>query len=289
MGNTADKEQGPKITQVGEGFYNLRASFKVLAGILDIGTHMSFIKLPNGKYLVIDTVPLDDSIKQEIDQLTNKGQDIEAVIATHPFHTLAFPSFYSKYPNVPYYGTPRHLRNQKNIPWEGNIMDHLDKWIPDVQMRIPAGAEFINPQPESYNHFTSVWVFAQNARTLHVDDTVSYVDNPTILYKIFGKKAGSMEFHMSIKGPGLYQTEEAPEQFKQWVLDILNDWDFDNICTAHVARKIGGAKPLLEQTLKDAQPLFDKLAKRNAGKVRTVDEDNGKECESYNVQGYECG
>jgi hypothetical protein len=283
--NTTTEKQIHAITPE---FYNIRTSFKLFKGIVDIGTHMSLIKLSSGKYLVIDTVPLDDELKQELDQLTNNGNDIEAVVATHPFHTLAFPGFYKAYPNVPYYGTPRHLRIQKDIPWAGNIMNELDRWAPDVQMRIPAGAEFVAPQPESYNHFTCVWVFSTAARTIHVDDTINYVDTPSLLFKLAGKKAGQMEFHMSIKGPGLYPTEDAPVQFKQWVLDILRDWDFDNACCAHVGRKIGGAHALLERTLKEAQPLFDKLIKRHQGKLM-VDLDDGKDCAQYNVNGNECG
>ena len=36
--------------------------------------------------------------KAELDILTDKGRLIEAVVATHPFHTLAFPDFYAQYP-----------------------------------------------------------------------------------------------------------------------------------------------------------------------------------------------
>ncbi len=40
-----------------------------------------------------------------------------------------------------YYGTPRHLRNIKDIPWAGdvNVCEIRNKWSPEVEMRIPAG------------------------------------------------------------------------------------------------------------------------------------------------------
>lgn len=38
---------------------------------------MSILKLPNNKFLVIDTVPLTPFLKQAIDELTNNGTDIE--------------------------------------------------------------------------------------------------------------------------------------------------------------------------------------------------------------------
>ena len=49
-----------------------------------------------------------------------------------------------------------------------------------------------------------------------------------------GYRHGSMSFHPSIKGPGLLPTPEAPYQFKEFIEGILRDWDFDNICAAHM-------------------------------------------------------
>lgn len=135
-----------ELYQVGPGFWNVRGHFKILAKLIDIETQMSLIELRNGKYLVIDTVEMNDRLRQEIDQLTNGGEKIEAVIATHPFHTLAFPGFYQYYPKASYYGTPRHLRRLTDIPWAGSLDDCniRKKWEPDVQMRIPAGSLKIN-------------------------------------------------------------------------------------------------------------------------------------------------
>ncbi|EFC44062.1 predicted protein [Naegleria gruberi] len=254
-----------RIKEIGKNFFNIRASFKI-KGLINIGTHMSLIRLSNGKYLVIDTVPLDEELKKEIDELTNNGVDIEAVVATHPFHTLAFPDFYKNYSSASYYGTPRHIRNQKDIPWAGNIMDHLNKWSPDVEMRIPAGAEFVAPVPESTNHFNSVWVFSPVAKTIHVDDTINYFDNPSLLFKVLGKKSGQMDFHPSMTNGGLNKTETAPQLFKEWLENLLHDWDFDNACCAHVGVKIGGAHALVNETLTNAQGVLDKLAKKHEGK-----------------------
>jgi hypothetical protein len=286
MGNS--QHSGQRIKQIGTtgGFYNIRANFKI-KGLVNIGTHMSLAKLNNGKFLVIDTVPLDDDLKKELDTLTNNGSDIEAVIATHPFHTLAFPDFYKTYPNVPYFGTPRHIRNQKDIPWAGNIMENLDKWCPEVQMRIPEGSEFVAPQPESSNHFNSVWVYYPSARTIHVDDTIMFYEDPSLLFKILGKKTGQMEFHPTLSNVGLHKTEEAPAQFKQFVEGVLKDWQFDNACCAHVGVKVGGAHEALQETLKNAQSTFDKIAKKNEGKH--VDEDATHDIAQYNIHGHECG
>lgn len=133
--------QTPQLNQIGPGFWNVRTSFKLFK-IVDIGTHMSVIQLRSGNFLVIDTVEMNDGLKKELDDLTNNGTKIEAVVGVHPFHTLAFPGFYKLYPDAKYYGTPRHLRNLKDIKWTGqldNNKESLSKWEPEVELRIPAG------------------------------------------------------------------------------------------------------------------------------------------------------
>jgi len=61
-----------------------------------------------------------------------------------------------------------------------------------------------------------------------------YASDPPFLLKLAGFKKGSMAFHPSMKGPGFHPTREAPYHFKDWVTQLLDDWDFDNICTAHL-------------------------------------------------------
>lgn len=138
--NNAENLEKNELYLIGSNFWNVRGRFKVLK-FIDIGTQMSIIKLRNGKFLIIDTVEMDDHLRRQINQLTNNGQNIEAVIGTHPFHTLSFPAFYQAYPKAAYYGTPRHLCRLTEIPWKGSLddCDVRKKWEPDVEMRIPAG------------------------------------------------------------------------------------------------------------------------------------------------------
>src|SRR5207244_2779860 len=76
-----------------------------------------------------------------------------------------------------------------------------------------SGAEFVNPQPESTNHFSCVFVYHKMSGTIHVDDTIMYSSNPGFLLRIVGFKEGSMMFHPTIRGPGLLPHPEAPFQF----------------------------------------------------------------------------
>jgi hypothetical protein len=285
------------FVEVGQGFWNARGSFKkfglVEIGILNIqflqliieGTHMSIARLSSGKFLVIDAIPLTQQIKKEFDELTENGTKIEAVLATHPFHTLAFPAFHKAYPDVPYYGAPRHLRTLTGIPWAGdlNVCSTRNQWNPEVEMSIPEGSEFVAPFPESSNHFSSVLVFHKESKTIHVDDTIMYADNPGFILRLVGYRHGKMSFHTSTTGPGLHPTAEAPLQFRDWVQGLIDNWDFDNICIAHFANKIGGAKALLQETLTRAEPLFQRLSESNKNKGPI------ESSPVQNVEGNECG
>jgi len=291
MGN-ADTKSKTCLNPIGTNFWNVRASFPILKGLVDIGTHMSIIKLNNGKFLIVSTVPLHPELKQELDALTDNGAKLEAVVATHPFHTLAFPGFHQTYPKVPFYGTPRHIRKQKDIPWAGAVNDPavMKMWEADgVYLRIPDGGEFVAPVPEEYNHWSSVWVFHKESKSIHIDDTINYFSNPSMLMKVVGKKKGCMEFHDSIKGPALYPKTDSPAKFKTWVENIIKDWDFDNLCCAHIGNKIGGGKQALQETLTNSQPMLDKLAASFAQTTDEPDSEDAKDCAKYNVEGNECG
>jgi hypothetical protein len=258
-----------KLVEIGNSFWNLRGSFTVLFGAIDVGTHMSFVKLSTGKFLVVDTCQIDEPTKIEIDNLTENGLLIEAVIATHPFHTMYFVPFFKLYPNTKYYGTPRHIRNIPSIPWAGNLnSDELRaSWEKEgVYMRIPDGADFENPAEK--NHFISVFFYHALSKTIHVDDTINFFSKPGFVLRCAGLKDGDMHFHPTTFNIGLKPTAEAPIQFKEWVENLLNDWDFDNICSAHTGNKIGGAKEQLRLILEKTTPAFMKLSEKNKLKTQ---------------------
>eukprot|EP01097_Dermamoeba_algensis_P001015 TRINITY_DN1382_c0_g1_i1.p1 TRINITY_DN1382_c0_g1~~TRINITY_DN1382_c0_g1_i1.p1 ORF type:complete len:316 (+),score=36.82 TRINITY_DN1382_c0_g1_i1:23-970(+) len=240
---------GPLVS-IGPNFWNARTVFK--AGPLNVGSHMSLIQLSSGKFLVLDTVALTQPLLDDFNQLTKNGTLIEAVVATHPFHTVFFPSFYEAYPNAPYFGTPRHLRIQPNIPWKGSVYDCevRQKWNPEVEMRIPRGSEFAYPQYESI-HFTGMHVFHVKSKTIHVDDTIM-IDVPL---------KGNMLFHPTLLYEGLYHIPEAPYAFRDWTQKMINEWNFDNIVAAHNGIKVGGAKSQLQKLLDNTSIAFTLLSK----------------------------
>ncbi|CAF3700073.1 unnamed protein product [Rotaria socialis] len=287
--NTVRKLNKNKLYLLGPRFWHVRGHFKVLK-VVDIEAQMSIVQLSNGKFLIIDTINMNDRLRQEIDNLTSNGDNIEAVIGVHPFHTLSFPSFYQAYPKAAYYGTPRHLRRLTGISWAGDLNDSSvrKQWEPDVEMRIPAGAEFINPQPESTNHFISVFVYHSASQTLHVDDTIMYTEKPGFLLRLMGCRDGAIAFHPAIKTFGLQQTREAPYLFRDWLCHVICDWPFENMCCAHMGVKIGGAYLDVVKLLKNTEPLFVKMSEQNKMRYFDVTETSDYHTNT-NINGNECG
>jgi hypothetical protein len=66
------------VRLIGANFWNIRGSFTVLGGLLELGTQMSLVKLSSGLFVVIDTIAMTPEIKSEIDALTNNGELIES-------------------------------------------------------------------------------------------------------------------------------------------------------------------------------------------------------------------
>ncbi|KAJ3022643.1 UNVERIFIED_CONTAM: hypothetical protein HDU68_009017 [Siphonaria sp. JEL0065] len=161
MGNllTTRTAPPPKIVEIAPGCFRLRVPFYIF--FFDVGTHVNFLRLSNGKFLVLSAVTLDADTKEQVDTLTCNGELIEALVATNPFHTTAFPQWIDMYPSLAkgkMFGTPRHLRMFPEIPWAGSTADEQvhKLWEPEVSMRIPAGCEFNDPKPELTNHFNGV-------------------------------------------------------------------------------------------------------------------------------------
>jgi hypothetical protein len=134
------------FVEVGNGFYNLKTPF-VLYGVIDIGTQMSLLRLKStGTFLVIDTCAMSPAAKEEFDHLTSNGTLIDAVIATHPFHTIYFETFYAMYPTLKYYGTPRHIKTIPSITWAGDVSTEAVRslWEPEVNRRQFQGSKRIS-------------------------------------------------------------------------------------------------------------------------------------------------
>jgi len=207
------------INQIATDYYHAAQDFSIDG--YDIGVQQNFIRLSSGKFLILDTINLTAGLLNAINTLTANGTLIDSVLGTHPFHTIFFPAFYKQFPNALYYGTPRHLRNIKSVKWAGSLWDCQNRMLwPDVLMRIPRGSEFVNPQPESSNHFSGIHVFHTPTGILHVDDTINII-------------LDVLSFHPSIFNVGLYHVEPAVAAYKGFFQDLLSDWNVTSLCVAH--------------------------------------------------------
>lgn len=79
-----------------------------------------------------------------------------------------------------------------------------------------------------------------------------------------GIRHDTLSFHASMLNVGLYPTYEAPHEFIQWVEEIVEEWPFECICSAHngVLRSSGNAR--LRKLLADSKQALSSRAAENA-------------------------
>jgi hypothetical protein len=83
-----------------------------------------------------------------------------------------------------------------------------------------------------------------------------------------GLKHDKLCFHTSMPYDGLTKAASSPAAFVNWLEQLLKDWDFDNIASAHNGVLIGGAHNRVTELLNESRPLFAKLTEeRLNGKV----------------------
>src|SRR5690242_19700275 len=107
----------PSILHVADGCWNVRGSYKI-AGLLDVGTHVSLVRRANGKFVFLDSYTLKEAVKRDLDEITNGGKDVEAILNVHPFLTVHVKAMHALYPHARLYGTSRHLSRFADLPWE---------------------------------------------------------------------------------------------------------------------------------------------------------------------------
>ena len=224
---------GSKILQISDNFWNIRGSFKI-AGLIDIGTQASLVKLASGKFVFLDSYTLSGSVLEEVDQLTDDGKNVVAVLNLHPFHTVHVKWMHEKYPGASHYGTARHLSKFRELDWQPGCTEDLKtqaKFAADFEFSVPRGVEFISDDENV--HFSSVLVFHPESGSIHVDDTLMYIRFPGLM-RFFGL-TDPVSFHLTLskvleKRPG------ASQDFREWAMEIAENWkNTENLCAAHTA------------------------------------------------------
>ena len=74
-----------------------------------------------------------------------------------------------------------------------------------------------------------------------------------------------MAFHSSFTGSGLTN----PTAFQNWISGLVEEWDFEHLCTAHNGRLVGGgkqgsARSRVRLLISDSEDDFKRLAVRQS-------------------------
>jgi hypothetical protein len=219
--------------KISNDFLNIRGSFKV-GGLIDVGTQTSLVRRANGKCVFLDSYTPDDDTQPEIDALTNGGNDVEAILNLHPFHTVHVRAMHRRYPRAKLYGTARHLARFPDLPWQKTRTEQPrlhNMFEEDFEFSVPRGVDFISANENV--HFSSVLVLHRASKTIHVDDTLMYVRLPLPVRMIGFQDL--MFFHPTLR-QALEKRAGAGEEFREWAEQLAAHWRHaKNLCAAHTS------------------------------------------------------
>jgi hypothetical protein len=131
-----------------------------------------------------------------------------------------------------------------------------------VELRLPLGTEFNDPKPPLSNHFANIFVFHADSKAVHNDDCLCYYDRPSkkmgLLVGALGVKHDTLAFHTSLTSSGLTH----PAAFQRWLENLVDEWKFDHLCTAHNGTLCGNASSRVRTLLAETRATFAELESR---------------------------
>ncbi|WP_072563179.1 hypothetical protein [Granulibacter bethesdensis] len=219
------------MKQISSDFWTVRGSFK-LAGLYDIGTHMSVIRRRNGRFILLDSYPISGEHHKALSAMTDNGQAIDAIINVHPFHTLHCASIHRLFPHVRLYGTRRHREIWPDLTWETGLIEDREVqqlFGDDLEFSVPEGIDFISSNPRV--HTASVLARHRASGIVHVDDTLNVVKIPPILRRFV--PSPHLTFH-PLLGKALQKNADAADCYTRWASGLARQWrDTPVVCAAH--------------------------------------------------------
>lgn len=243
-----------KIIDLGAGFWNIRGTFR-LGGVLNIGTHCSLIQLASGRFIFLDSYTLIDEVRAQVMTLTNNGQDVEAVLNVHPFHTVHCAQMAKDFPQATFYGSSRHHKKVPEVQWAEELVesDAVAKRYSELEFSLSQGIHYI--APNEMIHAGSLLVFHPASHSLHVDDT--FMSPPT---KLLEAVLPELLLHPTTK-KALKNAPDAGKQYCDWASNLAHDWrEVRNFCAAHsylVKFKEGEFEKALLKAIAKAQPKLE--------------------------------
>ena len=222
-----------KIHSIGDDFWNIRGSFRI-GKVIDVGTQTSLVRRGNGKFIILDAYTLDGAALKMVNELTNNGKELEAILHLHPFHTVHVKIMHVMFPKAKQYGTARHVERFPTVPWESLRTEDPachELFADDFEFSVPRGVDFISDNENV--HFSSVLAYHPASRTLHVDDTFMHIRLPAPM-RLLGL-GNTVSLHPTL-AKALEQRPGAAEEFRDWMNEVTEQWsDTENLCAAHTS------------------------------------------------------
>ncbi|HET6332309.1 MAG TPA: hypothetical protein VFG30_03815 [Polyangiales bacterium] len=210
--------------EIADGFWNVRGSFKI-AGLFDVGTQTSLVRLRAGGFVLLDAYALDADARRKVLALTDQGQAVRAILNLHPFHTAHVTAVAEQFPTAQLYGTARHKARTPKLRWESLDTDDAalhERFADDFVFSVPRGVDFVPKNPAL--HFSSVLALHKASGTLHVDDTLSWSGLPLV---------GGLKFHPTLRFT-LQKRAGAASEFRAWAHELIALCEgVKQLCTAH--------------------------------------------------------
>jgi len=214
-----------RIVKITDELYNVRGSFKI-AKLVDIGTQCTLVRRPSGSWVLLDAYTMTGDVLDQVMALTADGADLEAVIHTHPFHTIHVKRTAETFPHARQYGTVRHVKKAPQLSWEPERTETAachELFADTFRFSVPAGVDFV-PANENL-HFASVLVFHAPSKVLHVDDTLMHNKLPLV---------GGLSFHPTLKKV-LQPRPGAAAEFRAWCDDLVERCEaVEQVLPAHI-------------------------------------------------------
>ncbi len=243
-----------KIIDLGTGFWNIRGTFR-LGGVLNIGTQCSLVKLASGRFVFLDSYTLTDDVRAQVMALTNNGQDVEAVLNLHPFHTVHCAQMAKDFPQATFYGSSRHQKKVPEVQWADDLVesDAVAERYPELKFSLSQGVHYI--APNEMIHAGSLLAFHPASKSLHVDDT--FMSPPT---KLLEAVLPELLLHPTTK-KALKNEPNAGKEYCDWASNLADDRrDVRNFCAAHsylVKFKDGEFEKALLKAIAKARPKLE--------------------------------
>jgi hypothetical protein len=236
--------------------------------VQDVGTQTSLVRLGSGAFVLLDACQLSDRAKGMVDELTNGGRDIEAILHLHPFHTLHVEKAHELFPDATLYGTARHHDRFPDLPWAEVRTEDAElhrHYAEDFEFSIPAGVDFISRNENL--HFSSVLAYHPASKTIHSDDTLMYAKLPLPLRWM--SLHDTVSFHPTL-AKVLERRAGAAQDFRDWAQEMIERWrGAENLCAAHttvllaadndgdpISQRIENALQKVEPVLKSHENRF---------------------------------